>query len=322
MKQTLSATALVWLPAVLLAGPEPAHEADKAPDRIELSSPEVVVPLRMEKGRPVVEVAIDGKGPFPFVLDTGAGGTVLGSDLARELALPEAGEARIGDPINPHAIAAKRVRIGRLALGGATFSGMTATSMENPALREHLGARGVLGMPVFGDLLLTLDFGRGEVRIGRGQLPPPDGRDVVAYRPGFGGTIRVPITVGPLELDADLDSGSPAAVSLPNEYMDRLPLEGKPVEIGRARTVTSEFVVYGATLKGAVQIGGHRLENPALRFNKLPVANVGSGLLRRFAVTIDQRNRRIRLAETPSATEAGDAPKGPPARASSRGPRD
>jgi len=322
MKKSLFATALVCLPAVLLAGPEPAHEADKAPDRIELASPEVIVPLRMEKGRPVVEVAIDGKGPFPFVLDTGAGGTVLGSDLVSELALPEAGETRIGDPINPHAITAKRVRIGRLTLGGATFSDMTATSMENAGLRVHLGARGVLGMPVFAELLLTLDFGRGEVRIGRGQLPSPDGKGVVAYRPGFGGTIRVPITVGPLELEADLDSGSPAAVSLPNDYMDRLPLEGKPVEIGRARTVTSEFAVYGATLKGAVQIGGHRLENPALRFNRLPVANVGSELLRRFAITIDQKSRRIRFAESSSGIEAADAPQGSPARGSSRGPRD
>jgi len=276
----------------------------------------------MEKGRPVVEVGIDGKGPFPFVLDTGAGGTVLGSDLASELALPEAGETRIGDPINPHAITDKRVRIGRLTLGGATFSDMTATSMDNPVLREHLGARGVLGMPVFAELLLTLDFARAEVRMGRGQLPSPDGKEVVAYRAGFGGTIRVPITVGPLELEADLDSGSPAAVSLPNEYMDRLPLEGKPVEIGRARTVTSEFVVHGATLKGAVQIGGHRLENPRLRFNQLPAANVGSELLRRFAITIDQKSRRIRLAESPGGIEAAGAPQGSPGRGSSRGPHD
>ena len=322
MKKTLFVTALACLPAVLLAGPEPADEAAKAPNRVELASPEVVVPLRMEKGRPVVEVGIDGKGPFPFILDTGAGGTVLGSDLARELALPEAGETRIGDPIHPHAITAKRVRIGRLTLGGATFSDMTATSMENPSLREHLGARGVLGLPVFAELLLTLDFGRGEVRIGRGQLPSPDGKDVIACRPGFGGTIRVPITVGPLELEADLDSGSPAAVSLPDEYMDRLPLEGKPVEVGRARTVTSEFVVYGATLKGAVQIGGHRIENPVLRFNRLPVSNVGSEVLRRFAITIDQKGRRIRFAESPAGVEAAGVSRGFPARGSSRGPRD
>ncbi len=297
MKTSLLAVALAGLSASLFAGPEPGPAEGERPTRVELASPEVVVPIRMEKGRPVVQVMIDGKGPFPFVLDTGAAGTVVGGDLAKELELPVVGEVRIGDPINPHGIAAKQVRIGQLSIGAATFTGMVVTSMEDSDLREHLGARGVLGMPVFAELLLTLDYGRGEIRIGRGELPPPDGKEVVAYRPGLGGTIAVSIKVATLELDADLDSGSPSGISLPNKYMNDLPLEGKPVEVGRARTVASEFVVYGATLKGTVKIGAHNLEQPALRFNGLPVANIGNETLRLFVLTIDQKDRRIRFHE-------------------------
>ncbi|MGH9369032.1 MAG: retropepsin-like aspartic protease [Thermoanaerobaculia bacterium] len=296
MRRSLLAAAFAVQSARLFAGPEPGPQPDRSPERVELASPEVVAPLQMVRSRPVVDVTIDGKGPFPFVLDTGAAGTVLGADLVKELELPVVGQVRIGDPINPRAIAAKQVRIDRLAVGGATFSGMVATSMENSGFQEHLGARGVLGMPVFAELLLTLDFGRSEVRVGRGELPVPDGKQVISYHAGHGGTIRVPITVGSIALAADLDSGSPRGLSLPSAYMDELPLEGKPVEVGRARTVNSEFVVYGATLKGAVKIGGHSVESPALHFNALPAANLGNEVLGRFTITIDQTNRRIRFA--------------------------
>jgi hypothetical protein len=307
MRRLLLVAALAVPAAALSASPEPEpfHEADKKPDRVELASPEVAVPLRMEKGRPIVEVTIDGKGPFPFVLDTGAGGTVIGGDLAKELALPVAGEVHIGDPINPHAIAAKQVRIDRLGLGGATFSGMVATSMENHGFQEHLAARGVLGMPVFQDLLLTIDYGRGQIRIARGELPAPDGKEIIAFRATHG--IRVPITLASLELDADLDSGSPAGISLPNRYKGELPLEAPPVEVGHARTVSAEFTVYGATLKGTARIAGYRVENPSLRFNQLPVANLGNDLLRRFVLTIDQKDRRVRFVEAESPSPASDA---------------
>ena len=300
------ATAVVLAVAGRLAA-QHREEMERPPEKAELAAAEVVAPFELVKGRPVVQVGIGGKGPFPFVLDTGAGGTVIEAELARELALPVFGETRIGDPIQPHGIAAKRVRMERISIGGAAFSGVPATAMEKAGFSEHLGARGVLGMPVFRNLLLTIDNGRGEIRIARGELPEPDGKEVLSYRQVFGGTFQIPIRVGPLELGADLDSGSPAGLSLPNDYMEKLPLEGKPVEVGRARTVSSEFVVHGATLSGALAIGGFRIEKPDLRFNALPVANIGNEILRRFALTIDQQNRRVRFREVEHAAPSGGA---------------
>ncbi len=286
------------LPARLALAQLESH-SDERPQRVELAASEIGVPIRMERGRPVVEATIEGRGPYRFVLDTGAGGTVLSSELAQELGLPVVGEIQIGDPIHPQGITAKQVRIDRLVVGGATFSSLIATSMEKSGFAEHLGARGVLGMPLFSDLLLTLDCGHSEIRIARGELPEPDGKGILALQPGHG--VRVPITVGTLDLVADLDSGSPAGISLPSRYMDELPLDGKPVEIGRARTVTSEFAVYGATLSGSVRLAGYRLEKPALRFNGLPFPNIGSEVLKRFAVTIDQKAHRVQFRENSPA---------------------
>jgi hypothetical protein len=305
MRRSLLAVALAALWSPLLASPERDHRAADRPVRVELESPEVIVPLELVKNRPVLDVTIEGKGPFPFVLDTGAGGTVIDRELAEELELPVTGETRVGDPISPQHSTARRVHIERFEIGGATFFGVTAASIGHAMFHQHLGARGILGMPLFADLLLTLDYGGGSVSIGRGELSATDCKECLSYNARPYGLFRVPITVGAVELEAELDSGSPAGVSLPNGYMDALPLEGKPVEVGRARTVNSEFIVHGAILDGEVRIGGHSLERPDLRFNALPFANIGNEVLCHFVITIDQKSRRIRLREVPTGQAAG-----------------
>src|SRR4051794_5882279 len=69
--------------------------------RIEVPAKGAAVPMLDIGGRPVVEVKINGKGPFPFILDTGATDTVIDSDLNEELSL--------GDTIKELAIGAIKV---------------------------------------------------------------------------------------------------------------------------------------------------------------------------------------------------------------------
>jgi hypothetical protein len=56
-----------------------------APDRLSLATPKISVPLTFVGGRPVVDVNINGKGPYRFIFDTGAAGTVMSNELAAEL---------------------------------------------------------------------------------------------------------------------------------------------------------------------------------------------------------------------------------------------
>ena len=116
-----------------------------------------VVPLRfLADGRPCVAVFL-GAGPARwFLLDTCARRCVLPEETARALGLPELGDAgllslgvetRVG-----------MTRIPKLFLGSAAFSGVDAYVL--PAFRERLGPQidGVLGIELFSDLALTLDF--------------------------------------------------------------------------------------------------------------------------------------------------------------------
>jgi hypothetical protein len=84
--------------------------------------------------------------------------------------------------------------------------------------------------------------------------------------------------------------------------MDKLPLDGKPVEIGRGRTVGGEAVIYGANLKGTVKIAGHELESVRVAFfDRLTRPNIGYELIKTFAISIDQRNQRMRFERTAPA---------------------
>jgi predicted aspartyl protease len=55
------------------------------PASIQVPGDGITVPMQDMEGRPVIDVKINGKGPYRFVLDTGATTTVVSGELSREL---------------------------------------------------------------------------------------------------------------------------------------------------------------------------------------------------------------------------------------------
>ena len=114
--------------------------------------------LFLADGRPRVAVALGAGPPRRFLLDTCARRCVLPEDDARALGLPELGDARLlGLGVETRA---GTTRIPRLALGGAVFADVDAYVL--PEFRRRLGTQidGVLGIELFRDLAITLDFSR------------------------------------------------------------------------------------------------------------------------------------------------------------------
>ncbi len=285
-------------------------DAPRPPDRTELRAPKVFVPMDPDARRPVIEARINGKGPFRFILDTGASGSVLNDDLTQELGLPVIGKTRIGDPSNPEALEVDRVRIDTLTIGDAVLSGVSAVSWKPPAvMRQHGGdVRGVLGLSVLSDCLVTFDYANDRLILELGELPPADGASILAYQSNEEELPTIEISVGGRTLNAHIDSGSPSEFTLPDTMRNSLKLRGEPIVVGRGRTVNSEFEVRKATPDGDVKLGEHVFEQPELTFISLldgpGVANLGSSLLRQFTVTFDQKNGRARFADRQAGTQS------------------
>jgi hypothetical protein len=249
--------------------------------------------------KPVVDVQINGKGPYRFYLDTGAQGSVLDQGLADELKLAAVGETRVGSP-GGKGLPAKQVRLDRVEVGGAVLHGVPAVSFDRTFLaRGKDSPRGVLSAATFPGFLVTLDYPQSRLVILPGQLPAPDGARVFGYdakRP----LPEIRLSVSGREVNVHLDSGSPGGITLPLELAKHLPLASKPVEVGRGKRVDQDVIIWGAKLNGQVKLGKYVLDNPDLRFQDIRNApgHVGYEFLRRFAVTLDALHHRIQLVPT------------------------
>jgi predicted aspartyl protease len=102
----------------------------------------------------VVPVTIDGKGPFPFVLDTGASATVVSRSLADKLALPKAGGTVSGMGAGG-AVGFTISRIRSLAIGDASLQGLEVAVGDVPAIGQ---ADGILGYNFLSRFRFTIDY--------------------------------------------------------------------------------------------------------------------------------------------------------------------
>src|SRR5258708_161374 len=84
------ATATLAILTGLLAAQHHLPASATAAQKIELPAGGTSAAMGDLGGRPIVDVSINGTGPYRFILDTGASMTVIADDLKIELALPSA----------------------------------------------------------------------------------------------------------------------------------------------------------------------------------------------------------------------------------------
>jgi hypothetical protein len=274
------------------------------PPKVELLSPEVTLRMARLGGRPVVQVTLNGKGPYPFLLDTGAHVSVVSQDLADELKLESTGNAQLNPPAGGPAMGGKLFQIKELQLSDVRITGLTCLSMDLSRMFSGSDApRGVLSAASFPGQLLTFDYPHSQIRIRAGELPAPDGATVFEYEPA-GRLPAIPVNVAGVSLRLDLDSGSPGGITLPGEYMDKLPLGARPVEVGKARIMNTEFTVFAASLKGSFVVGKYAQQDPRVEFlASFPNGNLGAQFLASFAVTLDSKNHRIMLIKSEGSSK-------------------
>jgi hypothetical protein len=269
------------------------------PTGIQVPGDGVTVPMQDMEGRPVVDLKINGKGPYRFILDTGAVTTVVGEELSHELSLtPPAGVqvASAGGGPAPAIVVIHDVRI-----GDAVLEGMIAAVMPLGGLLKGENApRGVLSAANFPGYLLTYDYPGKHISIKKGALESADSKNTFQYTEEQV-LPTVPIRIAGHDTEVHLDTGSAFGLTLPVKFLTELPLASQPKEAGRVRTGGGEFPVSIARLNGTIELGKYKLNLDEVRFSDArpgpgPAAgNIGYDVLRHFVVTLDSKNRRIQI---------------------------
>jgi predicted aspartyl protease len=261
---------------------------------------------------PAVDARINGRGPYRLIVDTGAAGVVLRSDLAKELGLKSppgmtgsAVQVKLKSPGNKN-IPATLVHIDNLTLGGAEFQGVWTVATELP-FGDDL--HGVIGMNVFHECLLTYDYPGNRIRLAQGSLPAANGRDIIPFTtPGNSGSHPViEVEVGGESARFLIDTGMRGWFALPLDRAKRIGMEAGPVAGPKALFVGGSSRRQVARLGANIEFGQYVVEHPTVFLtDENTGASLGTGMvlgtsvLEHFVVTFDIRNSVVRLTRSSS----------------------
>jgi hypothetical protein len=267
------------------------QRAPRAPERTEIDG-EVAVPAALVGHVFTVEARVHGRGPFRFTVDSGSAGMLrVSSALQKKLQLAQIGEARTGDPSGKNVKSVPVVRVDSVAIGGARFAGIDATVADG----RVDGTDGVIGLPLLAGLTVTLDYPKQQLRLSRKPLEA-GGEHVVAFTADRGVPV-IEVDVGGVPMKVDVDTGSPAILTVPAPWSSKLSFAGPLKVVGKGRTVSNDFEIRGAELRGELRVAGYGRAAPRIDVVELfPVANLGSRFLRDYVVTFDLANRRFALS--------------------------
>lgn len=301
------------LVAALIAAAAPSASARSAAGwtAAPVARQAVEIPVTIAGTQVLVDgVRVNGEGPYRFLLDTGAQGAGRADvTLVQALNLPQVGVAGASDGGGGGRRELPVHRIGTLEFAGLTFRDLDVVSRDYNA--GGGGGRGpiagVLGIGLFGEVLLTIDYGRSVLRIEPGALPGPDGRTVLALDPAEP-VPTVDISLGGHTLKAHIDTGSMGGITVGQVAADALTFVAPPVTAGQARTVSGAFEVRQGQLAGDMILGSQTFARPTLGIMPhFRVGNLGGDFLRGQVMTLDMANHRVRFAPTA-------APAAPPRR--------
>ena len=261
------------------------------------------VDARKVRTRLSVDVAVNGRGPYRFIVDSGADTSVVGLRIASALELP------LGKPAVLHGMTSRnlvdRVKVEELSLGTTTVR-----DLQLPALREiDLGGDGIVGIDALQQQRLMMDFERNTIKVEDAHVryKPLPGEIVVTARRERGQLILTHVRASGLSLDAVIDTGSEITIgnlALRDKLVRR---RGQPLEVIEATGVTGETMKLQVAVIDELQLGPITLRNVPMAFADVPPFKmfrlddepallIGTDLLDTFRrVSLDFKARKVRF---------------------------
>ncbi|HEX4023541.1 MAG TPA: aspartyl protease family protein [Steroidobacteraceae bacterium] len=222
-------------------------------------------------GMIVAPVMLDGRGPFRFMIDTGATRTVLAESTLAKLNLKADPTAQIIVRGVSGRTVVDTVHVDRVDSGSMHFQNLTAPVLAGPVLN---GLDGILGMDGLQGMTLSADFVRDQVAIGASAAARTASTYILRGRFVSQRLLVVPGHIGGVLTEAVIDTG--ATHTLGNAALLALLLHGR----SNAAPLTRRDGVIDATQTlqpGAIkripsmQLGVATLSNLSVTFGDFPV---------------------------------------------------
>lgn len=253
--------------------------------------------------RMTVDVRLNDRGPFRFIVDSGADTSVISASVARALQLPT------GTPVILNGTTASsqvdRVHVATLGLGSTTIE-----DLELPVLEDRfVGADGLIGIDALVRQRLMLDFEARLIKVEDASEPETksDGEIIVTARRHDGQLILTQAKANGKSINVIIDTGS--EVTIGNLALRDLLVRGggaklSPIAVSGVTGVKVDLEMAQVT---ELRIGPIVLQNVTIAFaqippfvifgqTKQPALLLGTDLMDTFRrVSLDFRARKVRF---------------------------
>jgi hypothetical protein len=268
----------------------------------------VTLPFRLLNNHVFVDVRIDGKGPFPFLVDTG-GHNILTTSTLNALGRISQGEGQSSGS-GAASVSSGYAKVRSIDAGGAEVRDQTMVTLDfSPRAVEGIEVGGMLGAEFLQRFVVRFDYGASTLTL----IDPR--RFTVKDRAASGSAVpftlydHMPQVTG--RFDAmparfNIDTGSRSDVTMTRPFVARADLmRSYPKGI----TITDGWGVGGPARSRVIRAGSLALGPVVV---PKPIAglsaatrgafsdvnydgNVGSGLLKRFVATFEYRTQTLYL---------------------------
>lgn len=261
---------------------------------------EVALPFRLLNNHVFVDVTIDGKGPFPFLVDTG-GHNILTPSTVKALGRVRQGAGQSSGS-GAATVESGYVKVARIDAGGALVRDQTVLVLDfSPPAVEGIEVGGMLGSEFLERFVVRFDYGASTLTL----IDPKhfSARDRATAGSAVPFTLygHMPQVTGwfdDLPARFNIDTGSRSDVTMTSPFVARAELTRRYPD---GITITDGWGVGGPAKSRVIRAGSLALGSVVV---PKPIAglstatrgafadtnydgNVGSGLLKRFVATFD-----------------------------------
>lgn len=269
------------------------------------------VPVQILKNHVWLDVMLNGKGPFHFAFDTG-GANVIDSAVAKDLGVASGGSTEVTG-VGSEGVASsfsviKTLQVGDALLTNQVFIVLPIANGFGMSVGRTMD--GVIGYEVLSRFLTTFDYGNNKVVFHMpGSYTPPPNATVVPIAL-FGSMPQFACGIDDVPATCTLDTGASNSLAFYTPFLEAHPgvvpekvtapgVDGFGVggptsgRLGRVQTLSFGGLMLHDLVGDYPAPGGGGYDLPFFG------ANVGGGVWKRFAMTLDYRARTMTL--TPNA---------------------
>ena len=277
----------------------------------------IEIPFDFYRNEIVLQVSVNGKGPFSMMLDTGTDPSVVDLAWARTIGLKLDSIGRQGDGGGTDVNLAYGTKLPLVEIGGLSARNIETAALDLSKISARLEKPmdGVLGQSLLSGRIVQIDYPNRVVRFysespfgqPASKQPNTAARTVLAFR--YDGNVLIDdVLVNGKKVVGNLDTGSNGSFDLTPAAVTYLGLED---DVSRAPASTDTgYNGASANRKGKlrnVTIGGISVDNQDVTFFGKGMGrdrrrwgiNIGNVFLKDFVVTIDYRRKLIVLEKRP-----------------------